>query len=203
MIAYTLPSLRIVILAAGFSTRLGRPKALATVRGTSLLAGTLGILTPFAAAKIIVVTPPACGRYRVGAHARGVTFVSNPQRASGMSSSVRRGLRQARYSAAVLLLPVDLVELRTRDVALLISRWRGSRRTVVARRLHSAAATPLILPRHLYARALGVTGDQGLRQFVRGLPHGSVSLVDMPSAAADIDTAQDLARARRRRGRWP
>jgi CTP:molybdopterin cytidylyltransferase MocA len=119
-----------------------------------------------------------------------------------MSSSVRRGLRQARYSAAVLLLPVDLVELRTRDVARLISRWRGSRRTVVARRLHSAAATPLILPRHLYARALGVTGDQGLRQFVRGLP-GSVSLVDMPSAAADVDTAQDLARARRRRGRWP
>jgi molybdenum cofactor cytidylyltransferase len=199
MKAFTLPTLRIVVLAAGFSARLGKPKALARVHGSTLIERTVGLLAPFARpSKIIVVIPPGAARYRIGSHARSVAFIANPTRMAGLSSSVRRGITQARYSAAVLLLPVDLADLQRRDIARLIARWRGARRSVVARWVQARAGTPLILPRWLYARARGLAGDRGLRDLVRGLPNDAVSLVMLPSAESDVDTVRDLERARRR-----
>ena len=198
MIGATLPAPQIIVLAAGFSARLGKPKALARVHGVSLLNRTLRVLAPFAASKIIVVVPPGCTRYRLGPYASAATFVENPRRAAGLSSSVHCGIRCARYSAAVLLLPVDLVQLKRRDIAHLISRWRGARRAVVARGTDGRPGTPLILPRSRYFAARGVAGDSGLREFVRSLPRNVVLLVNLPSAEADVDTADDLERARRR-----
>jgi molybdenum cofactor cytidylyltransferase len=202
MIRSTSPRLQIIVLAAGFSARLGKPKALARVHGMSLLNRTLGVLAPFAiASKIIVVVPPASSRYRIGPHANTTAYVANPRRSAGLSSSVRCGIVRARYSAAVLLLPVDLAQLQRRDIERLISRWHGGRRRIVARRVNGVGAragTPLILPRFLYPRALELTGDQGLRELVHRLPKDTVRLVDLPSADPDIDTAEDLKRARRR-----
>ncbi|HEY4445525.1 MAG TPA: NTP transferase domain-containing protein [Steroidobacteraceae bacterium] len=209
-----MPRLQILILAAGFSSRLGRPKALARVRSVSLLRRTLLLATQLSPARIMVVIPHRAARYRVEAHGLNVLFVANPLRADGLSSSVRLGIARGRYSPALLLLPVDLAAARRCELARLISRWRGTPRRVVARRIgrhdrtsqtpHDGApqgGVPLILPRRLYPRALAVTGDIGLRELVNGLPAEERVLVDLPSAELDVDTPQDLHAARRgRRG---
>jgi molybdenum cofactor cytidylyltransferase len=192
-----------VVLAAGFSTRLGQPKALARIHGHSVLHRTIRILLPFrAASRIIVVIPPRAVQYRLGSLRHSAAFVSNAERATGLASSVRLGVGRARHSAGILLLPVDLVDLQPRDIARLIARWRGARRRVIARRVDARAGAPLILPRWLYANALGIAGDTGLRDLVRGLPRHAVSLTDLPSAAPDVDTPRDLERARRRLRPW-
>jgi CTP:molybdopterin cytidylyltransferase MocA len=54
------------------------------------------------------------------------------------------------------------------------------------------------LPQWLYPRALTLTGDVGLRELVAQLPAGTRVLIEMPSAARDVDTPQDLQDARRR-----
>lgn len=206
MNALSVPGLRIVILAAGFSSRLRQPKALARIRSRSLLQGTLALVAPFSPAKIIVVLPPRAARYKIEARGFKAIFAANPHRAAGLSSSVRRGIAMARYSPALLLLPVDLAILQSRDIARLISRWRGARRCVVARRIggHTGmqrAGAPLILPHRFYAGALAVKGDIGLRDWVNELPPQQRVLVDLPSAELDVDTPQDLHAARRgRRG---
>jgi molybdenum cofactor cytidylyltransferase len=193
------PRLRIVVLAAGFSARLGQPKGLARIHGLSVLHRTIRILSPFrATSSIIVVIPPRAVRYTLGFRRRSVAFVANADRATGLASSVRLGVGRARHSAGILLLPVDLVDLKRRDIARLIARWRGARRRVAARRVESHAGAPLILPRWLYSRALTIAGDAGLRELVRRLPRHEVSLTDLPSAELDVDTPQDLERARRR-----
>jgi molybdenum cofactor cytidylyltransferase len=195
----TMPILRIVVLAAGLSARLGQPKALARIHGLSVLHRAIRTLSPFrAAARIIVVIPHRAVRYTLGFPHRSATFVANADRATGLSSSVRLGIGRAQHSAGVLLLPVDLVDLQRRDIARLISRWRGARRKVVARRVEAHAGAPLILPRWLYARALSITGDAGLRDMVRRLARHAVSLTDLPSAEMDVDMPRDLERARRR-----
>ena len=199
----TLPRLQVLILAAGFSSRLGRAKPLARVRTLSLLRRTLDVVARFAPAKIVVVIPRHAARYRIEARGVKVVFTANPRRADGLSSSVRRGIALARYSPALLLLPVDLATLQPRDVARLISRWRASRRCAIARRIGQGDGTarggvPLILPRWLYSRALEVTGDIGLRDLVSGLPAPQRVLLNLPSAALDVDTPQDLRAARRR-----
>ncbi|HEV7612861.1 MAG TPA: NTP transferase domain-containing protein [Steroidobacteraceae bacterium] len=203
MNAATLTRLQVIVLGAGFSSRLGCPKALVRVRSLTLLRRTLLLAARVSPAQIIVVLPPRAARYRIEARGLKVAFSPNPHRAAGLSSSVRRGIARARYSAAVLLLPVDLVALQHRDMERLVSRWRSTRRSVIARRIGPQggaclAGIPLILPRWLYARARAVSGDIGLRELVNGLPASQRTLVELPSAEMDVDTAQDLRAARDR-----
>lgn len=204
MNAVALPRLRVVIFCAGYSSRLGHPKALARVRSLSLLRRTLLLTAGLAPEKVIVVVPPRSGRYRIEARRIKATFTVNARRAEGLSSSVRRGVAQARCSAAVLLLPVDLAALRKRDLSLLISRWRAGRRRVIASRVRlkdgiPQGGIPLILPRWLYPRALEATGDAGLRGLIAALSGSQRILVRIPSAMMDVDTPHDLDTARSRR----
>ncbi len=197
----------VLILAAGFSSRLGRPKTLVRLRGQSLLRRTLALAARIAP-RTIVILPRRADRYRNEARGFKVIFAANPQRTLGLSSSVRRGIAKGRYAPALLLLPVDLPDLRDRDMARLIGRWRATRRRVIARRIEgdggegdggaAHGGIPLILPPWLYARVLALTGDIGLRVLVGELRATQRALVPVPSAALDIDTPQDLRAARRR-----
>lgn len=190
--------LHIVVLAAGFSSRLGRPKALAHVRGLSLLRRTLKIASSLGANRIIVVVPRNAARYRVEARGLKVRWSVNTRPAQGLSSSVRRGIAAATCAPAALLLPADLVDLKGRDLFRLARRWQGAQRRLVARRVDSSGAAPAILPRWLFPRAAKLTGDVGLRDLIRRMPADRCTLVEMPSAAADVDTVQDLKDARMR-----
>jgi CTP:molybdopterin cytidylyltransferase MocA len=198
MIACYSRKLQIVILAAGFSGRFGRPKTLARLHGVSLLRRTLKLASSLGMARISVVVPRNAARYRIEAGGIKVRWVVNSRRTQGLSSSVRVGMAEARYSAAVLLMPADLIRLKSRELHRLVRRWQATPRRLIARRIDLAGATPLILPRWLYLRALTLTGDVGLRELAGQLPADSRVLVEMPSAAQDVDTPQDLRDARRR-----
>ena len=150
-----------VVLAAGSSTRLGSPKTLARVRGTSLIRNTVRLLDPLGNLPIIVVIPARAARVRAELRGLPVHFVENPQRAQGLSTSVRRGLAAAYCGAAVLLVPVDLARLQRRDIERLLSRWRGSRRRLVATRFDRHGGAPLIVPRWLQSQALAISGEPG------------------------------------------
>jgi CTP:molybdopterin cytidylyltransferase MocA len=191
--------LAVIVLAAGFSIRLGQPKPLARVQGMTLLARLIATLEPLnLAPTITVIIPPRAARYTRVCTSQRVHFIANPARAAGLSSSVRLAVRKARYCAGVLLIPVDLVDLSGRDIARLVRRWRGSRRRVVASTVDGAAATPLILPHWLFGHVRRLDGDQGLRSIVRRLDESAITRLAMASAATDVDTPWDLQRARRR-----
>jgi molybdenum cofactor cytidylyltransferase len=190
--------LQIAVLAAGFSTRLGQSKALARVHRVSLLSRTIAVLAHVTQQNIIVVAPPRADRMRAELRRFRVTFVDNPRRGAGLSASVARALRRSRWSAGTLLLPVDLVHLTSRDIDRLITRWRGGKRRVVARDADGRAATPLILPKFLYPLAGQLAGDIGLRDLLGKLPPWQRTLMNLPSAAEDIDSPAQLAAARRR-----
>ncbi len=203
MNASTLPQLRIVVLAAGYSRRLGASKALAHVRGSSLLRRTALVLAPLAESELLVIAPPRARRFRIELRRIAAALHENVQRAEGLASSVRLALRRARFCAAVLIVPVDLANLERRDLRRLIARWRAAPRRVAARRVdarHIGArgATPAILPKHLFAAAARCKGEVGLRELIAALRPDERVLVDLPSAAFDVDTPEDLAQARRR-----
>jgi molybdenum cofactor cytidylyltransferase len=187
----------VLILAAGFSRRLGQPKALARVHGVSLIRRLVLLLAPIAARPVLVV-PPRSARYKIELRGIDVDFAVNPRRADGLSSSVRRGIARLRFASAVLVVPVDLRSLRRRDIARLVHRWRGARRRVAVSRLGTHLGAPLILPRWLFIPALRIEGDAGLRDLVRRLPVEHLMSVSMGSAQEDIDTVLDLRGARRR-----
>jgi len=191
------PGLSVLILAAGFSTRLGYPKALARIRGLSLLRRTAGVLAPLSSRPLIVVTPPRCPRYRQELRGVPACLIANAGRASGLAGSLRLGLRAARWSAAVLIAPVDLAAIDRVEVIGLVRRWQATRRRVVARRIGARAGTPLILPKRFFHLAQSISGDTGLRDLLADMAMDERVLIDMPSAVRDIDTPIDLELARR------
>ena len=205
MNASPVPKLRVLILAAGFSTRLGRPKALVRIRGLSLLRRTARVLSPLTGAALIVVAPPRCHRYRIELRGLDARLIENSRRAAGLSSSLRRGLGCVRYSSGTLIVPVDLSTLERRELERLVRRWRAAPRRLAARRIGQRGGIPLILPKWRYACAANIEGDMGLREFVAAMEHDHRVLVDMPSATRDIDTPRDLWLARRamHRGQQP
>ncbi len=173
------------------------------MRSLSLLRRTLSVIAQTTSAKIVVVAPPRAARYRIETRGFKVQFAVNRLRATGLSSSVRRGLAEVRYSPAALLLPVDLAALQRHDLSRLILRWCAARRCVIARQIGGPTESPrggvpLILPRWLYPRAHGLVDDQGLREIVNGLAPPLRVLLHLPTAAMDVDTPQDLRAARRR-----
>jgi molybdenum cofactor cytidylyltransferase len=186
----------IVVLAAGFSTRLGRPKAMARIHGRSLLQRTARVLAAFPRHRVFVVIPPRSALRRA-ARQVGWTCIENPARASGLSRSVACGIDRCICFPAVLLLPVDLASLKSVDLQRLLGRWAGHRRAVIARNQAGRPAIPLILPRRLYGLRLQVRGDVGLQPLLASRADGVVHRVRMASAANDIDTTADLGAARR------
>jgi molybdenum cofactor cytidylyltransferase len=191
--------LTVIVLAAGFSARLGEPKALARIHGTSLMQKTLRLVAALRCNRIVVVVPRAHHRYRIAAHGIKAVFVANRHRSQGLSSSVRCGVAKARYAPAVLLLPVDLPRLKRREITRLVDRWRASPRLVIARRADVRGAVPLILPRRFYPMTARIRGDVGLRDWVNQLPVASRVLIQLPSAEQDVDTREDLRAARETR----
>jgi molybdenum cofactor cytidylyltransferase len=202
MIRSELSRLQIVVLAAGLSKRMGRSKAFAKIHGASLILRTIKVLAPFAANRIIVVTGLRAQRMRIELRGYSIVFVANPARAFGLATSVISGVRAARYSGAVLLLPMDLAELKAAELERLISRWCGARRRLIARRVDERASVPVILPRALYPRVREIAGDVGLRNLLAELPAHRRTLIDLPSAERDVDTPQELDDARRRIRRY-
>lgn len=217
MNASPLSQLRIVVLAAGYSRRLGTPKALARMHGASLLRRTALMLTKLVRSQLIVIVPPRAARLRVELRRIPAVLCANSRRSEGLASSVRLGLFRAKFSAGVLIVPVDLAALERRDLRRLIARWQAARRRVAARRIgtldgiHGDArgdargrmrgdtrgGTPVILPKGLFAAAAGSKGEIGLRDMIARLAPEQRILIDLPSAAFDVDTAEDLTRARR------
>jgi molybdenum cofactor cytidylyltransferase len=188
--------LQIIVLAAGFSSRLGQSKALARVHGVSLLRRALAVAAALKGSRITVVIPRKAAKIRREAHGMPVHWAVNARRAQGLSSSVRRGIGAARHSAAILIMPVDLANLKSREIQRLVHRWQAAPRRLVARRIDRSGGTPLILPRWLFGRALAIDGDVGLRQLIGQLPAEQRVLVELPSAAADVDTPDDLRNVR-------
>jgi molybdenum cofactor cytidylyltransferase len=200
--------LRIVVLAAGFSTRLGQPKPLAQVRGISLLRRTLSVIAGLGNGPTCVVVPRATAALLYETRRFNAVLQTNRRRAEGLSSSVRLGIAAKGSWSGTLLLPVDLACLRRRDLAKIIAYWRGHPRQVVARRIGvqggkalggtPLGGTPLILPKWLKPAALTIAGDSGLRQLLSRLQESQLRLIELPSAEFDIDSPQDLTAARRR-----
>ena len=212
MKAGTGPRLRVLILAAGRSARLGAPKALARIRGASLLRRTLACVAGLSPDPVLIVVARPSAALRREVRGFRTRFLVNRRAAEGLAQSVRRGLRGARHASAILILPVDLAHLARGELQRLVSRWRGAPRRVAARRVaarrvdarrvdarvgDARGGVPVILPARRFIAAARLTGDVGLREYLISLPPAERVLVDLPSAALDVDTPQDLRRARR------
>jgi molybdenum cofactor cytidylyltransferase len=176
-----------VVLAAGGSRRLGRPKQLVCGRdGIPLVrAACLRALATNAAGVVVVL---GAGGSRVRECLRGlpVSTVRNPRWRSGLSTSLRAGLSGVPASApSILVTTVDQWRVTADDLRKLLRL-----RAPVAAEYGGGLGIPAVLPRAWRARIRALRGDRGARAL---LEQGHALGLPMPHAADDLDTPADLA----------
>lgn len=155
-----------LVLAAGAGRRYGMPKALVTYRGGLLVRRAAGVLGDAGVVRSLVVVGAQAGRVR--AAAPELTYVDNPDWATGLASSLRAGLSAlaATAAGAAVVLLVDMPGVTPAAVRATIA-GAGPDSLVVGgydgRRSH-----PVVLGRdHWAGVAQSATGDHGARDYLR------------------------------------
>lgn len=184
-----------VLLAAGGSSRLGRPKQLVRYRGVPLLHNAVAAArAALPAAPLVVVVGAHALRARATlqrAHS-GARVVGNSSWREGMASSLRAGLAAVPHHAcAALVLLVDQPHVDAAALIRLLRAWSRRRGIPAAACYAGRVGAPAVLPRRRWRALARLDGDQGARAMLRG--GGALTLVDMPEATFDVDTAADLA----------
>jgi CTP:molybdopterin cytidylyltransferase MocA len=182
-----------VILAAGESRRLGRPKQLLRYRGKPLLR-TLAMEACASRCDGIGVVVRG-GDPAIDACLEGlpVHVLVNPAWAEGMASSIRVGVTWADregYDGVGLLLS-DQFALTASHVDALAGACRPGT-AIVASRYGGALGVPALFVRAVFPALLALRGAGGAKAVIRAARR--VVAVDWPEGSLDVDTPEDAAR---------
>jgi molybdenum cofactor cytidylyltransferase len=185
-----------VVLAAGRSTRMGGPnKMLAELGGKPLVRLVTEQALASTASPVIVVTGHQAEDVEAALAGLNVTFVRNPDFASGLASSVKTGIGAVPADAAgamVCLGDMPLIDAKLIDKLIgAFSPERGS--LIVVPTSDGRRGNPVLWSRRFFGELMGLSGDIGGRHLV---DHHSEAVVEVPvdgdGAFLDIDTPQVL-----------
>lgn len=184
-----------IVLAAGASSRMGRPKMLLPARGgKSVLAASVEPLLDAGLDRVVVVLGCEAGRVEREAalpEDPRLSVVVNDRWREGMSSSLARGVSECADAEAALVALGDQPGITAERVRRVLAAYGPGVRLVVP--VHgSQPGHPVLFARELFAELAALSGDVGAREVVRRHRDGAV-LLDLP-ALPDLDTPEDYRR---------
>lgn len=195
MDAKTRPHL--LVLAAGDSKRFpGEPKQRALVDGEPMLRRAARIAVDTGAPVSVVL----------GAHAAGLQplledldldWVVNADWASGLGASIACGMRhvQQQHAAcsAVLLCLADQPRITAESLRQMLQIHHQHPQRIVCADHGAVLGPPCLFPRALFAELARCSGRSGAGRLLQAHADMRIAL-NMPEAALDIDTPEDLRR---------
>ena len=183
-----------VILAAGYSSRMGDFKPLLPVAGTPALKRSIDTLTA-AGAEVAVVTGYRREALSPLLEAWGASEIMNPDYDRGMFTSVLAGLHHFadRGAEAVLLLPCDCAAVPKEAMRQLIA-CAGDKGEYALPTFGGRNGHPLLIPRRFFSEILHFSGPGGLKG-ARSLHEDTLLRLPMPweGTVLDMDTPEDYA----------
>lgn len=180
-----------VVLAAGGSTRLGRPKQLVEVDGEPLVRRAARAALDGGCEPVIVVLGASAAGSRAALAGLAVRAVDNQDWRGGMATSVRAGVEAAVADrpAGVALLVCDQVRLDAGVVRRLLDLAAAHPDAPVACRYGGVVGVPAVFPAAMAPGLLRLRGDRGARDLLRGA--GEPAVLDWPEGALDLDAPGD------------
>ncbi len=183
----------LVLLAAGASRRMGRPKQLLPVAGQPLLRHVVEQTLAAPVSRVIVV---------LGAYAETIAPVLadlpvqialNEDWASGMGSSVRKGLQQLMVgtpaATAVIIALADQPDCPADHFRRLVETQRTTGHSIIASTAGGVTGPPALFTAEWFPRLLTLRGDAGARMLLQE-QQGALGLVPL-AGASDLDTPAD------------
>lgn len=184
----------IVILAAGASRRLGKPKQLLPYKGRSLLWHASNTALATGLRPVVVVIGQ--GQEKIAKELEGMDLqmAENSDWEEGMASSLRCGLEQALKTApdmdAVIFMVCDQPFVSAGLLAELALVQGRTVKPIVASAYNEQLGTPALFTRRVFPALLELKGDAGARKLIKAF-EGEVAVVPFPEGGIDIDTQTD------------
>jgi molybdenum cofactor cytidylyltransferase len=190
-------SVAAVVLAAGGSTRFGKPKQFALFQGEAFINRIVAAAMEAGCAPVVVVTGDDSARITSELTRFTVTIAMNLGWSSGVGSSIRVGVQRAMDLAAdldaSLLLSCDQPFVTAAVLAQLIQLRLTSRKPIIASAYAETIGIPALFDRSCFPDLLRLKGDSGAKGIILTRPH-DVASFDFPAGHIDIDTAADYAK---------
>jgi len=188
-----------IVLAAGLSRRMGAVnKLLLSVGPEMLLRRVVDACAAVADQPVVVVTGHQEDAVRAALRGAPVVFVHNPRFEAGQMTSVDAGLRGAPVAEHYLIALGDQPDI-TPDAlnALLAAHYGDANGRMTIPMVAGQRGNPIVVPELLRARMLADPVNLGCRKLTRTAPElvHEFQTSDR-SFVTDIDTPEDLARAR-------
>jgi len=179
-----------IILAAGASRRMGKPKLELKIDGINLLERTIKNAVLSIVDEIILVTKPGNLPVDINKYS-GVRVVENENWETGQSSSMKAGLKGiSPDSNGALFLMADQPMVNTGIINELVINFLETEKPITAPLYSDKKGAPVLFNKSLFQELLVVEGDKGGRDLLDKYP---VNYVEINSSLApfDVDTPED------------
>jgi len=188
-----------VLLAAGESRRMGRPKlTLPWGTGGSVISQVVARFREAGADPLLVVTGGDRDEVERALQGAGAQCLLNPNyRQGGMLSSIKVGLRSLLEgeAEAAMVAPADLPSLTVETLRSLLGHRRRSGADLIVPSYEMRRGHPVLIDRYLWQEVLDLPDGETLRDFLRRRP-GLIDYVVVEDAGViqDIDIPEDYER---------
>jgi molybdenum cofactor cytidylyltransferase len=186
-------SCAIIILAAGESTRMGRPKQLLPYNGKSLLEHAVDTANDSIAEPVIVVLGANADLLEKEIDDKKVHIAINNEWKEGMASSVRCGIKTLEHIApstdATVIMVCDQPFVSSVLLDHLISMQKNSGKLIVTSQYEDAIGPPALFHRTIFPELLQLKGDTGAKKIIEQRMN-EVATVPFAEGAIDIDTEE-------------
>ena len=186
-----------LLLAAGSSSRFGRVKQLVELDGVSLVERAVTMLNESDVDEVVVVLGHAAPDVRRRLGDGSAKVVLNPEFKTGLSSSLRVGVRSLdEKSEAVVVCLADQPFVTSELVDRIVTKFRETGADAVAAASGDLVSPPVLLRRSLYPQVGGLEGDKGAKAIAMGQA-GLLRVEVDGDVLLDIATEEELRRAKR------
>lgn len=188
------PKIGAVILAAGASSRMGRPKQSLLFEGESLLKRAAVAALNANCRPVITVIGANAEVSRQELAGLQTIEVFNTDWRAGMGTSVSTGFRHLveadpATDAAVLLL-CDQPFVTTEVLSRLVAAYRTSGRPIVASEYGDSFGPPALFAKTVFSELIRLSGASGAKKVIK--KHApNIQLVPFPQGLVDLDTPAD------------
>ncbi len=190
----------IVILAAGASTRMGRPKQLLPLNGQPLLLHTVDEALSTSVSNVVVVLGSDPDTYQDLLETYPVRVVVNDAWQNGIGSSIKSGLtaiqKRMKDVDAVLFLVGDQPAISFEYLCRMINMYHNSSMNLIASGYAGTYGVPALFGREFFDDIMNIQDSDGAKAVLRK-NESVLNIIDCPEGAVDIDTPQDYAAFRR------
>lgn len=187
-----------IVLAAGMSTRLGRPKHLVKVDGKTLLALVVAAALESELSEVVLVLGHEAERVLAALGPLGfnerLQTVVNERYEDGMASSLQAGLLTVKEQyPAVMFLLGDQPLIDAGSINLLLRCFWSSGKDICVPVHGERRGNPVCFSRRFYEQIIGVQGDTGARDIIHRYPEDVLTVeIASPTFFLDIDRTEDL-----------